>query len=94
MRNNSRQKLCSRCSRPAQWSFLCMISSVGASPRLQKSTRTVLFCDDCFEQLCKSEGWGTDELREAVNSALTAINRRSVEHSSVCVRTDLFSGKK
>ena len=82
MRNNSKQKLCSRCSRPAQWSFLCMISSVGASPRLQKSTHVVLFCDACFEQLCENEHWGTDELREAVNRALTAINQRTAEHSS------------
>jgi len=42
------QKLCSNCSEPAQFSVVAIISSVGVSGRLQKSSPAVLLCDDCL----------------------------------------------
>jgi hypothetical protein len=76
-------KLCSCCSRPAQYSLGCVLSSVGISQRVQKRSRVVLFCDDCLRELCDSEHWGTEELRNAVNSAYTTLNLHPSPSSNV-----------
>jgi hypothetical protein len=73
------QKLCSCCSQPAQYSWNCLLSSVGISARIQQCSRAVLFCNDCLRVLCECEFWGTDELREAVNNVYTALNSYSKE---------------
>lgn len=69
------QKLCSNCSEMAEYSLMLVVSSVGNTPRLQKCSRVVLFCDACLAEL--SESLCTDELRTAVNKAYTALNQRS-----------------
>ena len=69
-------KLCSRCSRPAEFSVVSVLSTVGISGRLQKCSAAVLFCADCLQQLLTREHWATDTLREAVNSAYTALNQQ------------------
>ena len=68
------QKLCSNCSEPAQFSVVAIISSVGVSGRLQKSSPAVLLCDDCLRDLC--EHLHSTGLRKAVNSADTTLNQR------------------
>jgi len=70
-------KLCSRCSRPAQFSLVFVVSSVGISPRRQGCSAAVLFCDDCLRELCESDRLCTDTFKKAVNRALTALNQRS-----------------
>ena len=67
------KKLCSCCSQPAQYSLALVLSTVGLSKRRQKCSPVVLFCDDCLSELCESECWGSSALRQAVNSAYTAL---------------------
>ena len=74
------QKLCSNCSEPAQFSVVAIISSVGVSGRLQKSSPAVLLCDDCLRDLC--EHLHSTGLRKAVNSAYTTLNERLRERST------------
>jgi hypothetical protein len=73
------QKVCSNCSKLAEYSLMFVLSSVGNTPRLQKCSRVVLFCNDCLEELCDS--LCTADLRKAVNSAYTALHQRSRKRS-------------
>lgn len=68
------QKSCSNCSQPAQFSLVAIVSSVGVSGRLQKSSPAVLFCNDCLQELC--ERLCSNAVCEAVNSAYTTLNER------------------
>ena len=68
------QKLCSNCSQSAQFSVVAIVSTVGVSGRLQKSSPAVLLCDDCLRDLC--EHLHSSGLRKAVNSAYTTLNQR------------------
>jgi hypothetical protein len=72
-------KLCSNCSQMAAYSFMSVVSTIGFSPRLQKCTLVVLFCDDCLRELC--ECLCTEDLRKAVNNAYTALNQRLASRS-------------
>jgi hypothetical protein len=80
------QKPCSNCSQMAEYSLMFVLSSVGNTPRLQKCSRVVLFCDDCLRELC--ECLCTTDLRTAVNSAYTALTQRSRSRS---IRRDAAS---
>ena len=73
-------KLCSNCSETAQYSIVVMTSSVGVSPRVQQSSLAVLFCERCFSEM--QERLCSEQLRNAVNNALTALNERLREHSA------------
>jgi hypothetical protein len=77
-------KVCSCCPRPAEYSYVSILSSVGISKRLQKCSPAVLFCANCLQKRLKREHWGTDKLREAVNSAYTALNKGLQERLSDC----------
>ena len=68
------QKSCSNCSQPAQFSLVAIVSSVGVSGRLQKSSPAVLFCNHCLQELC--DRLCSNELCEAVNNAYTTLNER------------------
>jgi hypothetical protein len=74
------EKLCSKCSEPVQYSIVIVISSVGVSPRVQRYSAAVLFCEHCFREV--NERLHSDKLRESVNSALTELNERLHEHST------------
>jgi len=74
------QKLCSNCSETVQYSIVVIVSSVGSSPRVQKSSPAVLFCDHCLREL--SERLCSDKLQKAVNSAYTQLNERLRERST------------
>jgi hypothetical protein len=78
-------KSCSYCSQPAQYSLTVLLSTVGVSSREQQSSRVVLFCNDCLQELCESECWGTEDVQKAVNNAYTALILRLRTRSS---RTD------
>jgi hypothetical protein len=65
------QKSCSNCSEPARFSVVAVISTVGVSGRLQKSSPAVLFCDACLREL--GDRLCSDPLSSAVNSAYTAV---------------------
>jgi hypothetical protein len=73
-------KLCSKCSQPAQFSGVAIISTIGLSARLQKSSPAVLFCDDCLRELC--DRLCSKEFCEAVNSAYTTLNQLLRERST------------
>jgi hypothetical protein len=78
-------KSCSYCSQPAQYSLTVLLSTVGISSRAQQSSRVVLFCNDCLQELCENEHWGTADVRRAVNNAYTALILRLRARSA---RTD------
>ena len=75
-------KICSSCSRPAEFSIVSIVSSVGMSKRLQKCSPAVLFCSRCLAKLLTHEHCSTDELRERVNSAYTALKELLRERGS------------
>jgi hypothetical protein len=75
-------KVCICCTRPAQYSLALVLSTVGISRRMQQCSKVMLFCDRCFQKLCKSEHYASNELRERVNSVYTALNQRSGDRSS------------
>jgi|GraSoi2013_100cm_1033763.scaffolds.fasta_scaffold165118_1 hypothetical protein len=72
-------KSCSNCSEAVQYSIVVTISSVGVSPRIQRYSTAVLFCERCFSEL--SERLCSDKLREAVNKPLTELNQRLRERT-------------
>lgn len=73
------QKSCSNCSQSAQFSLIAVVSSVGVSGRVQKSSRAVLFCNDCLQEF--AERLCSDAFAKAVNSALTELNERLLQRS-------------
>jgi hypothetical protein len=70
-------KHCSNCAQPAACSIMFVLTSVGISPREQRSSHVVLFCKDCLRELAEAECWATDELRNAVNNVYTELNLHS-----------------
>ena len=68
------EKSCSNCAETVQYSIVVIVSSVGVSPRIQKSSTAVLFCDQCLREL--SERLCSDELQKSVNSVYTELNQR------------------
>ena len=79
------EKSCSNCSQRAQFSLNVLISSLGGK-RIQKTTRAVLFCSDCLDEL--AERLCSDALSQVVNSVLTLLrdrlHKRSTTKSSAC----------
>jgi hypothetical protein len=64
-------KLCSRCSREAEVSVVCVISTVGTSPRRQKCSATVLFCHRCVRDLLADGAHLlTDDLRNLLTTRI------------------------
>ena len=45
------QTSCSNCSEPVKYSIVVTISSLEASPRIQRYSRAVRFCEQCFREL-------------------------------------------
>jgi hypothetical protein len=74
------QRSCSNCSEASQYSIVVTISTVGVSPRAQKYSTAVSFCERCVSELC--ERLCSDKLREAVNNALTELKKRVRDNSS------------
>lgn len=66
-------KKCSNCGRPAVFSLVAIISTLGITKRLQQSSSAVLFCEPCLHELC--ERLCSDALSDCVNNAYTTINR-------------------
>lgn len=85
-------KVCS-CSRPAEYSLVAVVSTVGISKRLQKCSPAVLFCANCLQQLLKRDSRSTDKLLEAVNSAYTALTQRLTERSTATVTDESKSDR-
>ena len=73
-------KLCSNCSQLAQFSLNAIVSTVGVSARLQKSSSAVLFCDSCLQKA--NDRLHSSALRKAVNSAYTTLISRLRERAS------------
>ena len=67
-------KRCSNCDRPALFSLVGIISTLGISKRLQKSSPAILFCDACLQELCQTIC--SDAFSDAVNRAYTELNQR------------------
>ncbi len=67
---------CSNCQELADFSIGTIISSIDFSPRLQQSSKTVRFCQECLSELCNSEHIGSSDLSKAVNAALTKLQLR------------------
>ena len=69
-------KACHRCSRPAQYSLVVIVSTLGVSPRLQGCSAAILLCADCALTLHDTERCSASELHGAVNSAFTKLDQR------------------
>lgn len=67
-------KKCSNCGRPAVFSLVAIISTLGIAKRLQQSSPAVPFCDACLHELC--DRLCSDALSDGVNNAYTSLNRR------------------
>ena len=74
------QKICSKCSKPAQFSIVAIISTVGLRDRLQQSSSALLFCENCIRKLC--ERLHSVEFSKAVNNAYTKLSQRLRERST------------
>ena len=74
------QKFCSNCSEAAQYSIIVIVSSVGVSPRVQKASLAVLFCNDCLREF--SERLCSDDMQNAVNNAYTSVAERVFKRTS------------
>jgi hypothetical protein len=69
-------KKCSRCQSEAEVSFVCVISTLGATPRRQKCSAAVLFCHPCLRDLLADRGcFGPNHIRNSVNNAYTDVER-------------------
>jgi hypothetical protein len=68
------EKSCSNCSQQAQFSLNIVVSSVGISRRIQKTSRAVLFCADCLDEF--NERLCSDAISNAVNNVLTTLKER------------------
>jgi len=66
-------KRCSQCPSEAQLSVVCVISTLGSSPRRQKCSAAVQFCHRCLRDLLAGGGLGTDDLKRSVNNAFTGL---------------------
>lgn len=71
------QKSCSNCSAPAEFSVVAVVSTVGVSGRLQKTSPAVLFCDACLGEM--ADRLCSPPLSDAVNTAYTALAGLLVE---------------
>jgi hypothetical protein len=79
------QKTCSKCAKPAQFSIIAVVSTLGVSKRLQQSSAAVLFCDECVRKLC--ERLYSNEFSKAVNNAYTTLSQRLRERSTAQERS-------
>lgn len=71
-------KACTRCSLEAELSVVCVVSTVGITPRRQKCSPAVLFCHQCMQDLLARRGrLVTGQLQKSVNAAYTHIKRPS-----------------
>jgi hypothetical protein len=68
------QKSCSKCSESAEFSVVALVSTVGVSGRLQKTSPAVLFCDACLREM--ADGLCSGPLSDAVNTAYAALAGR------------------
>ena len=73
-------KNCSNCLATAEFSLIVIISTLGVRRRPQKSSKAVLFCGDCLQELCDRQC--SETLQKSVNNALTSLNHCLIELSS------------
>lgn len=64
----------SNCGKPAVFSLVAIISTLGITKRLQQSSPAVSFCDPCLRELC--DRLCSDALSDGVNNAYTSVNLR------------------
>jgi hypothetical protein len=67
-------KKCSNCGRAGVFSIVAIISTVGITKRLQKSSAAVPFCDACLQELI--DRLSSEPLSDRVNNAYTWVNLR------------------
>lgn len=77
-------KPCSRCGAPAAFSLAFLLSTVGRTPRQQKCTASVPFCNACIQGLCEALGSAAPSaLVQPLKNAHTAIGATSDEQSNI-----------
>ena len=78
-------KSCSCCSQPAEYSLALVLSTVGVSPRTQRCSPVVLFCESCIHALATEEcWWGSAALSNALQRAYTATKQDSRNRLNPC----------
>lgn len=73
------QKSCSNCLNEAQFSLVAIISTVGVSGRMQKSSKVVLFCAACLQKF--NERLCAEAFCKAVNSTYTELSQQLKERT-------------
>lgn len=68
---------CCTCSKPATYSVACVLSTVGAKPRIQQCSPAIRLCAICIRELCESPGASAIYLRKALKQAYTRANRQA-----------------
>jgi hypothetical protein len=68
-------KSCCRCSHEAEFSIVCVFSTVGLRPRRQKCSAAVLYCRACLRTLLDEDQFLPSDLWESVNNAYTHVER-------------------
>lgn len=76
------QRLCSRCSGPAELSVCVLLTKLRSKPRLQKCGAAIHLCSDCIHALNESLGSiAPPAFKESFSDAYTAIARPSASAS-------------
>jgi len=70
-------KPCSRCPHPAGFSFYVLLSTVGARPRIQESSKSVLLCTSCMAQFISSLAESQSQLHGQFSASFSAVADRS-----------------
>jgi len=73
-------KPCSRCLRPASLSFYLLLSTVGVRPRVQQSSKSVLFCHRCLESLIDSLADAQPEIHSQLAGSFSRMRGCSEPH--------------
>lgn len=68
------RKPCSRCSAPAEFSLLLVLSTVGITPRAQKCSHSLLLCKSCLQASVASQALTPiPDLQERLSDVLTRL---------------------
>ena len=66
---------CNGCESESQYSVCSVVSTLGRSPRRQRTTSSVRFCENCLEKFVNGEGnQPPREYRTALNAAYIAVS--------------------
>ena len=75
-------KLCSRCSRPAEYSLALVLSTIGISPRVQRCSPVLCSVKTVYRRSLRMNAGRSTALSNALQHAYTATTRACSERSN------------